>query len=130
MKTQDLLRIFDAYWTINCQIFSKEYHLIWSCRLLEMVETFKIEIKYQIHVNLCQKLFFLQNMVRTCCVQVLFWMSEIISVHNVLPRFKLGILMYWTCKFNEQSVVILWVSWCKNKIFWQRFTCKNDKTFS
>ena len=25
--------------------------------------------------------------------------------------------------FNEQSVVILWVSWCKNKRFWQRFTC-------
>ena len=24
---------------------------------------------------------------------------------------------------NEQSVVILWVSWCKNKSFWQRFTC-------
>ena len=24
--------------------------------------------------------------------------------------------------FNEQSAVILWVSWCKNKSFWQRFT--------
>ena len=25
--------------------------------------------------------------------------------------------------FNEQSAVLLWVSWCKNKSFWQRFTC-------
>ena len=27
----------------------------------------------------------------------------------VLPRVELGIFMYW--------------SWCKNKSFWQRFTC-------
>ena len=24
---------------------------------------------------------------------------------------------------NPQSVVILWVNWCKNKSFWERFTC-------
>ena len=37
---------------------------------------------------------------------------------------------YTTCselvffgEFNEQSIVILWVIWCKNKSFWQRFTC-------
>ena len=33
----------------------------------------------QLQVNLCQKLFFLQNMARTWCVQKLFWMSETIS---------------------------------------------------
>ena len=38
---------------------------------------------YKIQVNLCQKLFFLQNMGRTCCVQKLFWMSETMSVHNM-----------------------------------------------
>ena len=27
-------------------------------------------------------------------------------------------------QFNEQSFIILWVSWCKNKCFWKRFTCK------
>ena len=36
-----------------------------------------------LQVNLCQKLFFLRNMGRTCCVQKLFWMSETISVHNM-----------------------------------------------
>ena len=35
-----------------------------------------------IQVNLCKKLFFLQNMGRTGCVQKLFWMSKTISVHN------------------------------------------------
>ena len=25
--------------------------------------------------------------------------------------------------YHEQSFVILWVSWCKNKFFWKRFTC-------
>ena len=51
-----------------------------------------------IQVNLCQKLFFLQNMGRTCCVQKLFWMSKTISVHNMFsPCSELGIFMYWTC---------------------------------
>ena len=32
---------------------------------------------------------------------------------------ELAIYMYWT----RNSVVILWVSWCKSRSFWQRFTC-------
>ena len=39
--------------------------------------------KCGVQVNLCQKLFVLQNMGRTCCVQKLFWMSKTISVHNM-----------------------------------------------
>ena len=39
---------------------------------------------HRLQVNLCQKFFFLQNMGRTCCVQKLFWMSETISVYNLL----------------------------------------------
>ena len=38
--------------------------------------------------------------------------------------------LYTTCselvflgEFNEQSLVILWVSWCKNEGFWKTFTC-------
>ena len=38
--------------------------------------------------------------------------------------------LYTTCselvffgEFNEQSLVILWVNWCKNESFWHRFTC-------
>ena len=26
-------------------------------------------------------------------------------------------------EFNEQSLVKLWVTWCKNEGFWKRFTC-------
>ena len=36
------------------------------------------------------------NLGRTCCVQKLFWMSGTISVHK-MPKFELGIFMYWTC---------------------------------
>ena len=49
-------------------------------------------------------------------------MSETISVHNM---FSPGLSLEFSCielVFNEQSVVILLVSWCKNKSFWQRFT--------
>ena len=38
--------------------------------------------------------------------------------------------LYSTCskfvffgEFNEQSLVILWVNWCKNEGFWKRLTC-------
>ena len=51
-----------------------------------------------IQLNLHQKLFFLQNMGRTCCVQKLFWMSKTNSVRNMFsPCSELGIFMYWTC---------------------------------
>ena len=45
---------------------------------------------------------------------------------------KYSEFMYATCSqhvlslefsFTEQYVVILWVSWYKNKYFWKRFTC-------
>ena len=49
-----------------------------------------------------------QNMGRTYCVQKNFWMSKQkqICVH----------IMFSPCCH-------LWVSWCENKCFWQRFTC-------
>ena len=60
--------------------------------------TYLIIKKFLVQVNLCQKLFFLQNMGRTCCVQKLFWMSGTLSVHNMFyPCSELGIFMYWTC---------------------------------
>jgi hypothetical protein len=50
-----------------------------------------------IQVNLCQKLFFLQNMGRKCCVQKLFWMSKTISFHNMFsPYSELVGFMYWS----------------------------------
>ena len=47
--------------------------------------TFKLKGSFLIYVqvNLCQELFFLQNMRRTFCVKKLFWMSETISAHNM-----------------------------------------------
>ena len=47
-----------------------------------------------LQVNICQKLFFLQNMGRTCYVQKLFWMSETISVHNM---FSPGYSLEFSC---------------------------------
>ena len=47
-----------------------------------------------VQVNLWQKLFFLQNMGRTCCVQKLFWVSETISVHNM---FSPGLSLEFSC---------------------------------
>jgi hypothetical protein len=64
-----------------------------------------------------------RNICKTCCVPKLLWLSKqskkTICVHNMFCRYsELTIFMN-----NSQSVVILWVRWCKNKSFWQRFTC-------
>ena len=60
---------------------------------------------------------------RTCYVHKLFFAFVLtfrtIYVHMFWLCSELAIFMYWT---REQSVVILWVSWCKNKSFWQLFT--------
>ena len=79
---------------------------------------------------------------------------------HVLPRFELGIFMYWICNsMNRENILctkivlnvrknfctrhvlprfeleifmysmnnLLLYCWCKNKSFWQRFTCKENQ---
>ena len=48
----------------------------------------------------CQK----QFLYTTCSPRVWAWNFRVLNL-----------------QFNEQSGIILWVSWCKNKSFWQRF---------
>ena len=81
-----------------------------------------LEIYLMIKVNLFQKL-------ATSAEHVVYqnWFEcqsktkTPIFVYNMFYRYsELTIFMN-----NEQSVVILWVSRCKNKCFWQRFTCTN-----
>ena len=59
-----------------------------------------LSCRCSLQVNLCQKLFFLQNMGRTCQKQFLYTTCS-------PPRFELGIFMYWTCN----SMNNLW-SYC------------------
>ena len=56
----------------------------------------------------------------TCCVQILFWMSKQKQKNNFCTQHVLK--LSFSGEFNEQSLVILWVNWCKNEGFWKRFT--------
>ena len=63
-----------------------------------------------------------QNML---CTQIVFCLD---IQNNLCTQHVLKV--FWACNFhalnlwfNEQSFVILWVSWCMNKCFWKRFTC-------
>ena len=73
-----------------------------------------------LQVNLFQKLpTSAEHVVYQNCSECQNKTKTTIWVHNMFCRYsELTIFMN-----NEQSVVILWVSWCKNKSFWQRFTC-------
>ena len=42
---------------------------------------------------------------------------------HVLPMFYACSFHVLNWYFNEQSFVILWVRWWKNKCLWKRFTC-------
>ena len=76
-------------------------------RLFELFSVFFLFILFPppLQVNLCQKLKFLQNIGRICCVHKLFWVSKSISVHNMFcPCSELGTFMYWTCNsINNMS---------------------------
>ena len=63
------------------------------------------------------------------CTKNVLSVTNNLCTQHVLSRFKLGIFMYWTCNSmnNLSSYCILWVSWCKNKSFWQRSTCNGLK---
>ena len=58
---------------------------------------------------------------RTCCVQILFWMSKQKQKNSFCTKHV--IKLNFSGEFNEQSLVILWLNWCKNEGFWKRFTC-------
>ena len=57
------------------------------------------------------------------------WIPRKIHLHNMLcTNIVLNVktkkqFLYTTCCELEQSLVILWVNWCKNEGFWKRFTC-------
>ena len=52
------------------------------------------------------------------CTQIVFCFD---IQNNLCTQHVL--LMFRACSFHEQSFVMLWVSWCKNKYLWKRFTC-------
>ena len=69
-----------------------------------------------IQVNLCHKVFFLQNRGRKCCVKKLFWMSETISVHNTFsPGLSLEFFRHWTC--NSMNNLLSYCELVDSKIW-------------
>ena len=58
----------------------------------------KISLVLSLQVNLCQKLFFLQNMGENMlCTKIVLNVRNNFCTQHVLPRFELGNFMYWTC---------------------------------
>ena len=72
-----------------------------------------------------EALLFAEHGENMLCTKFFLNVRNNFCTEHVLPRFKLGIFMYWTCDSmnNLSSYYGLWVSSCKNKSFWQRFTC-------
>ena len=91
----------------GCQSFGKITDIVygWSQSKIEK-QLLSLSPFSLVQVNLCQKLFFLQNMRRTCCVKKFFWMSETISVHNM---FSPGLSLEFSCI----ELVIQWTISCK-----------------
>ena len=59
-----------------------------------------------VQVNLCQKLFYLQNMGRTCCVQKLIWMSQ--TFFKIIICFK---CWFWEGESNNCNM-LSWMNPC------------------
>ena len=96
------------------------HNMTTDCSLIYQFSTWKFQAQ-----NMGRKWW--EHVVYTNCFFVFTFRTTYVSNMFYLSMFspcsELGIFMYWTGEFNGQSFVILWVSWCKNKCFWQRFTC-------
>ena len=79
----------------------------------------ELQVQYYVHEN-SSKLKPGENMLWT---QIVSDIQNNFCTQHVLPMFWTWNFHVLNLSFNEQYVVILWVSWCKNKSFWQRFTC-------
>ena len=66
------------------------------------------------------------HVVYTNCFLFLFWHSEQLTYKTCT---ELAIFMYWTCNLMNNLSSYSGNSWCKNKCFWQRFTCNRNKTY-
>ena len=80
-------------WLQNTTIQSPR-HLTNSSDVFTNLEFRIYEFFQRIQVSLCQRLFFLQNMGRTRCVQKNFWMLETISVPKI---FSPGLSLEFSC---------------------------------
>ena len=73
------------------------------------------------------------NVTKNCSLNYEFstWKLHVVYINCSECQNKNKQFVSTTCSFlvHEQYVVILWVSWCKNKCFWQRFTCTSTATF-
>ena len=85
----------------NCHSPFNDFSRNYGCHIGFKLWVTSIFLCFDVQVNLCQKLFFLHIMGRTCCVQKLFWMSETISAHNM---FSPGLSLECLCI----EVVIQW----------------------
>ena len=86
----------------------RELDWVWIINLVCTMYSFLFSLFTLVQVNLFQKLFFLQNMGRTFCVQKLFCMSETISIHNMLsPGLSL--------EFSYIELVIQWII-CRHNV--------------
>ena len=70
--------------------------------------------------SLSEVLLFAEHGENMLCTKIVLNVRNNLCTKHVLPRFELGIFMDWICNLmNNLSSCC----WCKNKSFWQKFTC-------
>ena len=102
---------------MNFTIVSKEQYLFLN---LCQKHSFLNHLNHNITTD-CSRKLQIRNMSRTCCVQKLFFICFCYDIQNNFCTQHI-LDMFWIYNFLEQSVVILWVNWLKNKCFWKIFT--------
>ena len=80
------------------------------------------QMKLNTGKSLSESLLFAEHGENMLCTKIVLNVRNNFCIQHVLPRFELGIFMYWTC--NSMNNLL---SHCglvsKNKFFRQRFTC-------
>ena len=88
--------------------------------------------KIELQVNMCQKLPFFNQLSHNITWDCSLNPPKHTSSEHVVYKYskQKNNLFYTTCselvffrEFNEQSLLVFCVNWCKNEGFWKRFTC-------
>ena len=101
---KDLLR---KYVKIHWRIFGK-----WESTL------------FNTNTSLSEALLFAEHGENILCTKIVLNVRNNFCAHHVLPRFELGIFMYWTWNSMNNLSSYCGLVDAKKKSFWQRFACK------
>jgi len=114
-------------WALFFSVYIFKNSLSWNLQFSVSANMNSFKKEGTFGKSLSEALIFAENGENMLCTLIVLNVKINFRTQHVLPMFWAWNFHVLNLYFNEQYIVILWVSWYKNKSFWQRFTCIHVK---